>query len=116
MAHRREHKYPPFQRLVRIIVRSQKDDEANKFADHVAQSLDAARKTLTLQPNQVNDIRLLGPAEAPLFRLKGYYRYHLQLQSVSPGLLHQLLRSVLPTLRVPGGVEHTIDVDPLNML
>ena len=28
---------------------------------------------------------LLGPAEAPVFRLKGYYRYHFQLQSPSPG-------------------------------
>jgi primosomal protein N' (replication factor Y) len=61
-------------------------------------------------------VRLLGPAEAPVFRLKGYHRYHFQLQSASPGTLHQLLRAVVPTLRPPNGVEVTVDIDPLNML
>jgi primosomal protein N' (replication factor Y) len=116
MAARREHKYPPYQRLVRIIVRSRKEEEAGQFADHLAKTIEAVRKTLHPLNNQVNDLRILGPAEAPVFRLKGYFRYHLQLQSASAGLLHQLLRAVLPTLRVPGGVEYTVDVDPLNML
>ncbi len=61
-------------------------------------------------------VRLLGPAEAPVFRLKGYFRFHCQLQAVSPGTLHQVLRAVLPTLRRPAGVEFTLDVDPFNML
>ena len=61
-------------------------------------------------------VRLLGPAEAPVFRLKGYYRFHFQLQSPSPAALHQLLRAVLPTARAPSGVELTVDVDPLDML
>jgi primosomal protein N' (replication factor Y) len=59
---------------------------------------------------------LLGPAEAPVFRLKGYFRFHFQLQSPSPGLLHQLLRRVLGTVRPPTGVDFTVDVDPLDML
>jgi primosomal protein N' (replication factor Y) len=61
-------------------------------------------------------VRVLGPAEAPVFRLKGQYRFHFQLQSPSAALLHQLLRTVLPTARPPTGVEFTMDVDPLNML
>ena len=59
---------------------------------------------------------MLGPAEAPVFRLKGYYRYHFQLQSASPGLLHQVLRSVLPVLRPPSNVEFSLDIDPFQML
>ena len=61
-------------------------------------------------------VRLLGPAEAPVFRLKGYHRFHFQLQSASAASLHQVLRAVVPAVRVPSGVEFTIDVDPLNML
>ena len=61
-------------------------------------------------------MRLLGPAEAPVFRLKGYYRFHFQIQSPSAAVLHQLLWVVLPPLRPPSGVEFTLDVDPLNML
>ena len=62
------------------------------------------------------EVRLLGPAEAPVFRLKGYFRYHFQLQSPSAATLHQVLRAVLPTQRPPTGVEFTLDVDPFNML
>jgi primosomal protein N' (replication factor Y) len=51
-----------------------------------------------------------------VFRLKGYHRYHFQLQAPSPGLLHHLLRAVLPLLHPPTGVEYTLDVDPFNML
>jgi primosomal protein N' len=51
-----------------------------------------------------------------VFRLKGYYRYHFQLQSPSAATLHRLLRVVLPALRPPNGVEFTLDVDPFNML
>jgi primosomal protein N' (replication factor Y) len=61
-------------------------------------------------------VRLLGPAEAPVFRLKGFYRYHFQLQSPSAPRLHQLLREVLGTARTPSGVEYTLDIDPHNML
>ena len=65
---------------------------------------------------EAGELRILGPAEAPVFRLKGYYRFHFQLHSVSSATLHQVLRAVLPTVRVPGGVELTVDIDPQDML
>jgi primosomal protein N' (replication factor Y) len=112
MAHRREHNYPPFQRLARLIVRSKKADKAGAFADRLAADFDHAMKALKLP----GAVRLLGPAEAPVFRLKGFCRFHFQLQSASPAALHQLLRTVLSGVRPPTGVEFTLDIDPLNML
>jgi primosomal protein N' (replication factor Y) len=114
--HRQVHGYPPYQRLVRVIVRSRHQEHANQCANRLAEALRAALKTVTPLHNQPMDVRLLGPAEAPVFRLKGYYRFHLQLQSASAGLLHQVLRSVAGSFRAPSDVEYTIDVDPLNML
>ena len=61
-------------------------------------------------------MRLLGPAEAPVFRLNGYYRYHFQLQSPSSAQLHEVLREVLASVRPPHGVDCTVDVDPLDMM
>jgi primosomal protein N' (replication factor Y) len=114
MAHRRQHNYPPYQRLARIIVRSRDQKAASAFADHLA---DAFQHTLhTLFEQSPPEVRVLGPAEAPVFRLKGYYRFHFQLQSPSSGTLHQVLRTVLPAQRLPAGVEFTLDVDPFNML
>jgi primosomal protein N' (replication factor Y) len=115
MAHRRLHNYPPYQRLARIIVRSRDQMAAANFAEQLA---DGFHRALTAwreaEPGQA-EVRLLGPAEAPVFRLKGYYRYHFQLQSPSAATLHRLLRDAVRTSRPPAGVEFTVDVDPLNM-
>ena len=143
LAHRREHHYPPYQRLARIIIRSRDQQAASAFADQLADAFgrvlrpptppSATRGEGEKWPSpaglpahtpqgeggvggQPPEVRLLGPAEAPVFRLKGYYRFHFQLQSSSPGMLHQVLRSVLPAQRAPAGVEFTLDVDPFNML
>ncbi len=113
MAHRRAHHYPPYQRMARLIVRGANQEAAGAFAEQLAGALQTA---LHKQGNGAGQVRLLGPAEAPVFRLKGMYRFHFQMQSPSAGLLHQLLRQVLPTARPPAGVEFTLDIDPHNML
>jgi primosomal protein N' (replication factor Y) len=113
MAHRREHNYPPYQRLARLVIRSREMEAGGEFAERVAGVFNAALKSMAEQG--AAEVRLLGPAEAPVFRLKNFYRYHFQLQSPSPGALHRLLRAVLPTLSPPAGVELSVDVDPCNM-
>jgi primosomal protein N' (replication factor Y) len=112
LGHRRAHNYPPYQRLARLIIRSRNAEAAAAFADCLAAVFGRALAAL---PGPTT-VRLLGPAEAPVFRLKGYYRFHFQLQSPSAATLHRLLRAVLPAQRPPSGVEFTLDVDPLNML
>jgi primosomal protein N' (replication factor Y) len=116
LAHRQAHNYPPFHRLLRLIVRSRDQDAGAAFAERLAASLHTTLENLRAPEMSTAGVRVLGPAEAPVFRLKGYYRFHFQLQSPSAALLHQLLRAVLPTVRPPTGVEFTMDVDPLNML
>jgi primosomal protein N' (replication factor Y) len=116
LAHREAHNYPPFHRLIRLIVRSRDQGAGAAFADRLANGLHKALEGIRSPEMSMAGVRVLGPAEAPVFRLKGYYRFHFQLQSPSAALLHQLLRTVLPTVRPPTGVEFTMDVDPLNML
>jgi primosomal protein N' (replication factor Y) len=116
LTHRRAHNYPPYQRLARLVVRSRDRDEAGSFAERLAGAFRLAMPKLQSSNQGPFEVRLLGPAEAPVFRLKGYYRYHFQLQSPSSAVLHQLLRAVVPGLRPPTSVELTVDVDPLNML
>ncbi len=115
MPHRQEHGYPPISRLVRLIVRSRDAEAAAKFAARLESAIQQSIETPS-SPHADAGVRILGPAEAPVFRLRGYYRFHFQLHSSSAAFLHDLLRTVLPTVRTPAGVEFTIDVDPLNML
>jgi primosomal protein N' (replication factor Y) len=116
LAHRLTHGYPPYQRMARLIIRGRDQAAAGDFAERMAGAFTAAITSLTKGGSPALDVRVLGPAEAPVFRLKGYYRFHFQLHSPSPGTLHQLLRHVLPALRPPSGVEFALDIDPLNML
>jgi primosomal protein N' (replication factor Y) (superfamily II helicase) len=116
LAHRKDHQYPPYQRLARLIVRSKNENAASAFADTLAGAFREALRRPDRQPPRSAGLRLLGPAEAPVYRLAGYYRYHFQLQSASPGVLHSVLREVLSVARAPSGVEFQIDVDPFNML
>jgi primosomal protein N' (replication factor Y) (superfamily II helicase) len=116
LAHRRAHNYPPYQRLARLIVRGHDQAAAGDFAERLAGAFTAALNSLTQGGKTLADVRVLGPAEAPVFRLKGYYRFHFQLQSPSPGALHQLLRHVLPAVKPPPGAEFALDIDPLSML
>jgi primosomal protein N' (replication factor Y) len=115
---RRLHNYPPYQRLVRLIIRSLDQEAAGLFADRLAGAFRAALQTEAgrIQSNANVAVRLLGPAEAPVFRLNGYYRFHFQLQSPSASQLHRVLRDVVAVVRPPAGVEFQIDVDPFNML
>ena len=61
-------------------------------------------------------IRLLGPAECPVFRLNNFYRFHFQVQSDSSAVLHEVLRNVLAVAKPPSNVEFQVDIDPYSML
>jgi len=120
LAQRRLHSYPPYQRLVRMILRSLDQEAAAAFAETLAGAFREALANEARRPVSASDastaIRLLGPAEAPVFRLNGYYRFHFQLQSPSAAALHRVLREVLAVVRPPASVEIGVDVDPFNML
>ncbi|MCU0705429.1 MAG: primosomal protein N' [Fimbriiglobus sp.] len=108
---RKEHQYPPYQKLARLIVRSESEDAAAAFADQLAGAFKAATTRV-----KSGGIRVLGPAECPVFKLHDYYRFHFQLQSESSGTLHQVLREVLAVSKPPNGVEFQVDVDPFSMM
>ena len=110
LVHRKAHQYPPYQRMARLIVRSQKEDAASAFADTLAGAFKEAVK------RAAGPLRLLGPAECPVFRLKDYYRFHFQVQADSSAVLHAVLREVLAVAKPPSGVEFQVDVDPYSML
>ena len=116
MATRLQHKYPPYQRLARLVIRGKNQEAAGQYADLLAAAFGPALESAQRANSEVGELRILGPAEAPVFRLKGYYRFHFQLQSPSSAFLHQVLRAVVPTVRLPRDVDLTIDIDPQDML
>ncbi len=107
MPNRQEHGVPPFGRLVRLIARGPDEAAVATFLKDVS---------LALRASAPATVRLMGPAPAPVLKIRNLFRFHLQLRAPSARPLQELLRTVLPTLRPPGGVELAVDVDPVNLL
>jgi primosomal protein N' (replication factor Y) len=103
---RRELGYPPYCRLIRLIVSSTSPQAAAGFCRGLA---GAAGKHFA--PGEV-----LGPAPAPLSKLAGRYRWHIVLRGRPGGGLHRRLEALLADVRKPPGVRLAVDVDPLDML
>lgn len=109
LQHRRERNAPPFQHLVRVILRGEREEGVQ---DRAYQMAGVFRKLI--QERQL-PVRILGPARAPVARLQGLYRYHFQLAADSQDANLELWRSALPNLDRSGNVEFLVDVDPINM-
>lgn len=78
--------YPPYSALANVLIRSEKLDDALRWSGLVGRLFEKV-------PHP--GIRILGPAPAPIVRLKSDYRYHFVLKSPSREKLNNLLRSML---------------------
>jgi primosomal protein N' (replication factor Y) len=115
LVQRQTHNYPPFARLARIILRSKDKELAAQHAETLAEGFRQALRSWAASRDAAG-LRVLGPAEAPLPKLKNYYRYHFQLQAPNSSSLHELLTQVLGKGPPRKDVEVTVDVDPQGML
>lgn len=78
--------YPPFTSLANVIVRSEDLDQAMSMAALLGRWFE--------QTSHVG-VRVLGPAVAPVARLKREFRYHLVLKAESRRALHGVLEAML---------------------
>ena len=105
---REEVGYPPFTRLVSVRVHAGAESEARAATQHLA---DTARTHTAVREGVV---QVLGPAPAPLARLRGRFHYRLLLKAPD----RKALRSVAALLaaRIDQGLSPahaTLDIDPL---
>jgi len=108
---RRALAYPPFSRLAAIRLEGADAGRTASGARALAQLLERSL------PPAASGVRLLGPAPAPLSRLKGLSRWQLLLKAPQ----HRVLRPVLDAAEralpsLPPGVRGVLDVDPGAML
>jgi primosomal protein N' (replication factor Y) len=78
--------YPPYSAIANVLIRSEKLDEALTWSGELGRWFEKTRH---------EGIRVLGPAAAPITRLKRDYRYHFILKSASREKLNALLRAML---------------------
>jgi primosomal protein N' (replication factor Y) (superfamily II helicase) len=101
--------YPPYSSLANVVVRSDTLDDALRWSGLLGRWFEKTRH---------EGIRVLGPAPAPILRLKKDYRYHFVLKSQSRGKLNALLRSMLAFAgqeKIPR-TQVIVDIDALWLM
>jgi primosomal protein N' (replication factor Y) (superfamily II helicase) len=101
--------YPPYSALANVLIRSDKLDDALQWSGSLGKWFEQTRH---------EGVRVLGPATAPIMRLKRDYRYHFVLKSPSREKLNATLRAMLAyaaTQKIPR-TQVIVDVDALWLM
>jgi len=103
-------RYPPFAGMIRLVIRGPSEPVVSEFAAQVAQRI------ATALHEQKTDARILGPAPCPFARLRGNYRFQIQVQGAASDKLREAVREATAGLESPENVQWIVDVDPVEML
>jgi primosomal protein N' (replication factor Y) len=100
--------YPPFGALANIVVRSTNEEDALSRSAALGRLLNPAPE----------GVRVMGPAPAPVLRVKTEYRYQVLLKTSSRKRLGELLAEVRKFAAAEkwGPANLAIDVDPVTLL
>ena len=101
--------YPPFNAVSNVLVRSPKLNEALTWSGILGKWFERTR---------LEGVRVIGPAAAPIVRLKTEYRYHFLLKSASRERMNHGLRSMIE-YAVEQKIPRTnlvVDVDALSVV
>jgi len=103
--------YPPFSRLVNVKVEGAENTNVQDAATRLA----ALARTFQKE----SEPEILGPAPAPLTRIRDKYRWQLLLKGRKLEVLHNFLHNLegeISSLSKAGTVKIAIDVDPEYMM
>ncbi|MFZ5875830.1 MAG: replication restart helicase PriA [Nitrospirota bacterium] len=106
---RRELGYPPFGRLAIILISGTHESDVIDVAKRLAR--DAT-------PASAAGVAVLGPAPAPLWRLKGRHRWQLVLKGPQGPAVRRVARALMARAGedLPRGVRVDVDIDPQHVL
>jgi primosomal protein N' (replication factor Y) len=108
---RKNLRYPPFSRIINIKIEGREEKNVRDTA--------ARLETLARKFQRKSQPEILGPAPAPLMRLRDRYRWQILLKGEKLELLHGVMHSFegeIASLGKAGKVKISIDVDPEYMM
>ncbi len=105
MRRRQAMEMPPFGRLAAIILEGKNETEVRDYAAQLAKAIP-----------QMEEIRILGPAPAPLLKLRRYFRYRFLIQAPLNCHIQKLIEEWLAPHPTPRGMKRKIDIDPYSFV
>jgi primosomal protein N' (replication factor Y) len=108
--YRQNHSYPPFVSLASLLVHGPDLGRVRADSLELRKQLDAA--------NEGRKCRILGPAPAPLSRLKGEHRFQLLLKSRSRRSLREVADAALKSVSENGVNLRSVnlEIDPVSIM
>ncbi len=116
MKFRQEMGYPPFVRLLNLRLEGNSEVRIQEVADSLSRIASKIRRS---GKKFQGEVEILGPAIAPLAKLKGKIRHQMLLKGKNWSVLHDYAEKVLQQVekQIPlVGIRLTVDVDPVSML
>jgi len=100
---RRQNKLPPFQRFISLILTGDNEvkleKEAFNFKNFIEKKIEG---------------RILGPVNAPIFKLKRKFRIRLLIRGSKSLNLQTSVTKIIPKYKFSPGIKLSVDVDPIN--
>ncbi|HIJ95834.1 MAG TPA: primosomal protein N' [Desulfuromonadales bacterium] len=107
---RQEAGYPPFAFLAAFSFSGTAESGVSERAEQTAQFLMSAKREQKLR------VEILGPAPAPIYRLRGRFRRQILLKAPTRNDLHRLIQVWRQQKPVSSAVRITLDIDPVDMM
>lgn len=113
---RKSLEYPPYTRIAQIRIWSHDEEAAGRHAEL------AGERCVFLQAEKDefrNNIIILGPVEASLYRMAGNFRWQILVKATTPSILNAFMRAVSAdpvTGKAHSGVKISFDIDPYFMM
>ena len=100
---RKKNKLPPFQRFVSLILTGENENklekEALSFKNFIETKIEG---------------RVLGPVNAPIFRLKRKFRVRLLIRGIKSMKVQSSIAKIISNYKFATGIKLSVDVDPIN--
>ena len=100
---RKKNKLPPFFRFISLIITGTNDK---------ALEIEATKLKVYLSKYLKEEI--LGPVNAPIFRINRKFRYRLLIRVPKENIIQKKLNLVIGKIKLGSGIKLTVDVDPIS--
>jgi len=114
LVERSELHYPPAWRMAMFRIQGADEQNTKDAAKYLVKRAQALQKQSAAY---AENLLVLGPAQAPLFKLRGKFRYQVMVKCDSAPKLNAFCRQILANEDwIPSGTKVQIDIDPFQML
>ena len=96
---------PPFGFMTALIISGPSKAKTEMYGKQLVQS-----------SNMPDSLHILGPVEAPIFLLRGQYRFRILIKGNSRKILNKFTKFIIQKCPIPSSIKLIIDVDPYSFM